>query len=273
MGDATAAANDVLSRIDPAFNRLKDCRHGRLLYNHHDLFIGRSLDLYGEYSEAEFHLFDELLNPGDGIVEVGANIGSLTVPLARKVGNTGGVFAFEPQRLCFQTLCANVALNSLINVWAYNVACGQTTGSVRVPMLNPSVDYNFGQLAVAGQQQGDFIACIPLDSFGIPKCRLLKVDVEGMELDVLRGATQLISRFQPAIYVENDRPEKSDELVRLIQSLNYELYWHRPALFNPNNFLNNPDNIFGTIVSLNMLCVPRSANPHIEGLEPVQRVG
>ena len=258
--------------MDPGFNRLVTGRHGQLLYNRHDMFVGRSLNLYGEYSEAEYHLLSLVVSPGDIVVEVGANIGSLTVPLARKVGNTGGVYAFEPQRLAFQTLCANVALNSLINVWGYNVACGETAGSVRVPLINPSVEHNFGDVSVANQQQGEFTARIPLDEFGIARCRLLKVDVEGMELQVLRGARKLIAVNQPAIYVENDRPELSDPLVRFIQDLDYVLYWHYPPLFNPDNFLKNPTNVFGGLVSLNMLCLPKSASLHIEGLQPVKRV-
>ena len=269
----TSSASDARLQFDPGFNRLKDCRHGRLLFNHHDMFVGRSLELYGEYSEAEFHLLSMVLKPGDLVVEVGANIGSLTVPLAKHVGNSGGVYAFEPQRLVFQTLCANLALNSLVNVWAYNLACGETAGSVLVPLMNPSVEHNCGELSVADQKTGDPTARIPLDSFGIPKCNLLKVDVEGMELDVLRGARQLIARFQPVLYVENDRPQHSGELIGFIESLGYDMYWHKPPLFNVDNFMKNPTNVFGTIVSLNMLCLPKAATSHIEGLEPVKRAG
>lgn len=275
MSESSASATSTPPQsleMDPGFNRLVTGRHGQLLYNRHDMFVGRSLNLYGEYSEAEYHLLSLVVSPGDIVVEVGANIGSLTVPLARKVGNTGGVYAFEPQRLAFQTLCANVALNSLINVWGYNVACGETAGSVRVPLINPSVEHNFGDVSVANQQQGEFTARIPLDEFGIARCRLLKVDVEGMELQVLRGARKLIAVNQPAIYVENDRPELSDPLVRFIQDLDYVLYWHYPPLFNPDNFLKNPTNVFGGLVSLNMLCLPKSASLHIEGLQPVKRV-
>ena len=58
---------------DEGWNRLKDCRHGRMLYNVNDRYIGRSLDLYGEFSEAEVELFRQIVRPGDIVVEVGAN--------------------------------------------------------------------------------------------------------------------------------------------------------------------------------------------------------
>ena len=88
--------------------------------------------------------------------------------------------------------------------------------------------------------------------------RLIKVDVEGMEEAALRGAASTIGRFRPLLYVENDRPEKSDSLVRHIDSLGYRMYWHRPALFNGGNFAENPDNVFEGVASHNMLCVHRS---------------
>src|SRR5215204_3016879 len=90
-----------------AYVRVKQCRHGRMMYNVNDQYIGRSLDLYGEYSEGEVDLFRQVLRPGDLALDVGANIGVHTVPMARLVGERGAVFAFEAQRTAYQTLCGN----------------------------------------------------------------------------------------------------------------------------------------------------------------------
>src|SRR5262245_11832458 len=68
------------------YNVLKNCRHGSLLYNRNDQYIGRSLDLYGEYCEARVETVRQLLKPGDVVVDVGAYIGHNTVFLARAVG-------------------------------------------------------------------------------------------------------------------------------------------------------------------------------------------
>src|SRR5918993_5744771 len=120
---------------DPDYVRVKQCRHGRMMYNVNDQYIGRSLDLYGEYSEGEVDLFRQILRQGDLALDVGANIGVHTVPMARLVGERGSVLAIEPQRLAYQTLCGNVALNGLLNVWCHNVAVGDTRGSLVVPLL------------------------------------------------------------------------------------------------------------------------------------------
>ena len=67
--------------------KVKDCRHGRLMYLLNDAYIGRSLDVYGEYSEGEIALFRQLLRPGDVAVDVGANIGALTIATRRRAAS------------------------------------------------------------------------------------------------------------------------------------------------------------------------------------------
>lgn len=87
-------------------------------------------------------------------------------------------------------------------------------------------------------------------------CHFIKIDVEGMEGDVLAGAVETINRFRPALYVENDRKEKSTELIERLLGLDYRLYWHLPPLFNRKNFAGHEEDVFGQIVSVNMLCLP-----------------
>src|SRR5260221_9578932 len=90
---------------------LKQCRHGPMLYLPRDQFVGRSLDLYGEFSELEARVFDQILAPGAAVIEVGANIGAPTVDLAKRVGADGEVLAFVPQAAVFSLLYANLAVN------------------------------------------------------------------------------------------------------------------------------------------------------------------
>ena len=88
-------------------------------------------------------------------MEIGANIGSHTVPLAQWAGPEGQVFAFEPQRIVFQTLCANVALNNLVNVYCLQQAVGSESGSIIVPNLDYQVENNFGGLTLGSSTQGE----------------------------------------------------------------------------------------------------------------------
>ena len=116
---------------------MKTCRHGAILFNQQDTFVGRSLDLYGEWCEAEIDLLAQVLKPGDVVLDVGANIGSQTVPFAKFVGDSGRVVAFEPQRLVFQNLCANLALNALRNVVTYDAGVGKDAGWMHLPVFDP----------------------------------------------------------------------------------------------------------------------------------------
>jgi FkbM family methyltransferase len=252
------------------FNQLVAGRDGYFLYNRNDQYIGRSIEQYGEFSALEMTLFQQICCPGSVVIEVGANIGAHTVGLARLVGPEGRVLAFEPQRLPFQTLCANVALNSLDNVDCFWAAVSSQDGFVNVPDLNPRKEYNFGAVTLLGAQSGQRVPCLTLDQYvALPKVNLVKIDVEGMEADVLRGGEQLLKRFKPILYVENDRLEKSEALNRLIASFDYRMYWHLPPLFNPNNFFANPENSYPEVVSANMLCVHRDSPIRTTGFEEV----
>jgi FkbM family methyltransferase len=255
---------------DAPFNRMKACRYGTLLYNVNDRYIGRALDLYGEYSEGEVVLFRRIVRPGDIVLDVGANLGAHTIFFSTAVGPRGGVLAFEPQRLIFQTLCANMALNNVTNTVCYWTALTDAPGVMSVPVIDPRRPFNFGGVGLGEHTRGDQITVMRADSFALSRCRLVKIDVEGMELQVLRGATGLIERHHPVVYVENDRPDRSEALVRWIHALGYRLYWHRPPLYNPDNFLNNLHDEYPGIVSQNMLCVHPDQAVDVAELSPVQ---
>jgi FkbM family methyltransferase len=179
------------------------------------------------------------------------------------------VLAFEPQRVIFQLLCANVALNELFNVRTFASAVGSRPGSIKVPPLNYAAENNFGGVSLIGAAIGDDVPVITLDSFGLPSVRLLKIDAEGMEIEVLLGARRLIAQHRPFLYVEDDREEKSERLINLIAEFGYSMWWHLPPLFNPRNFAGNDVNIFGNIVSANLLCIPKEISAHVAGLRKV----
>lgn len=250
-------------------NRLTRGRHGLLLYNRHDTYIGRSVERYGDFSEGEVELFRQLIRPGHVVVEAGANIGAHTLVLSELVGETGAVHAFEPQRILFQTLCANVALNSRTNVFCRCEALGEAAGTLRVPHLDYHAENNFGGLGLGSYRSGEPVPVTTVDSLQLPRCDFLKADVEGMELSVLRGAAQTVQKFRPLLYVENDRPANSAALVAYLRELEYDLYWHTPPLYNPANYFHNAVNEFGATVSKNMLGVHRSIKSQITGLAPV----
>lgn len=250
-------------------NALTDTKYGVFVYNKNDAFVGKSIEKYGEYSDAEAELLKQVIPEGALVVEVGANMGALTVPLAQKVGASGVVVAFEPQRRLFELLCANAALNQLFNVLPFCRALGNLCGSVVVPNIDYGIENNFGALSLGGWDVGEHVELNTLDSIALPACSLIKIDVQGMEREVLEGAEGTIKKFRPVLYVENDREEKSETLIEYIKSLDYRLFWHIPYMYNPNNYRQDSENIFGNIVSINMLCLPKEADIEIDGLEEI----
>ncbi len=239
-----------------AFNELAPCRSGLMLYNRHDTYIGASLRKYGEFSREETVLFELIVQPGRTVLDIGANIGAHTIDMSRLVGESGVVHAFEPQRLAFQILCANVALNSRANVYTHHAAVGAVGDTILVPALDPDQQNNYGGLTLIGTSPGERVPLVTVDGLRLQDCQFIKLDVEGMETEALRGASATIARFRPILYVENDRQARSAELIALIQEYGYRLYWHLPPIYSANNFRGDCENIFGAKVSVNMICIP-----------------
>ncbi|MFC1677989.1 FkbM family methyltransferase [Planctomycetota bacterium] len=249
----------------PRFSAVVKGRYGYIVFNKNDIYIGKAIEKYGEYSESEVSLFRQVCKEGDIVVDVGANIGTHTLALSGLVGEKGRVYAYEPQRIVFQTLCANMAINSIENVECYQMAVSSEDGFVLIPNIRYDIENNFGGLSLQKIKTGYKVPSICLDNFlDIPKLKLLKIDVEGMEHKVINGSINLIEKHKPVLYVENDVQEKSKGLIELIWSLNYRAYWHLPPLFNPDNFAGDTENIYPGILSVNMLCLHNSENKTLE---------
>jgi len=251
------------------FNRLKKCRHGAFLYNENDSHVGRSLHEYGEFAEGEVELFRRLIDAGHVIVDVGAGTGVHSVIMARLAGPNGAVLAFEPQRLLFQTLCANIAINSLTNVYARNVVVGLEGGRLKVPTLDPTRRINFGAFSVKGHARGEPVGMLTIDALELARCELIRIDVGEMARDVVVGGEKTIKRFKPVLYVNVAGLDGGRELGKLITQFGYRLYWHRPPLFNAKNPENNKEDFFNDATSMNMLCVTGDPPKGVHGLEEV----
>lgn len=246
---------------------LVEGRHGRFLANPQDIYLGRSLIAYGEFSEQEWVLLNQLVPVGGVVIEAGANMGALTVPIAKKAGRGGLVYAFEPQIGVFQQLCANLALNDLVNVQAFNAGCGESARWMGIQRLDPASEQNYGGLRL-GQLEGKTNTRVRIErldeALDPGRLDLIKADVEGMECEVLRGASGLINAYRPNLYLEANEADAPD-LITMVQELNYDMWWHLPPMFSPDNFFGNPDNQFGRITSKNLLCVPAEQQKTIRG--------
>jgi FkbM family methyltransferase len=239
-------------------------RHGTMLANRYDVYIGHALIEYGEYCELETQFLLQFINRPGTILEVGANVGSQTIALAKTAKTVGAVvMAFEPQPFVFQNLCANLALNGISNVAAWPFACAAEEGSVWLPHLDYSRSNNFGGISVQAEEipEGVEVPCVRLDDMtGARGVRLMKIDVEGFELQVLQGAQQILARDRPVLYVENDKVAHSPALVEYLWKQGYRLWWHISPLFNPENFRCRTENLYPRLSAFNMLGLPRESN-------------
>ena len=157
-------------------------------------------------------------------LDVGANIGGFTLPIAKFVASSNGkVYSYEPQRIVFQQFCANVFLNRLDNVFAYNFALGDSVCKIQIPELDfwksnnvgafsidTTIRKNIRDMAVKGEtslniENGDknTIEQRTLDSFNFEfDINLIKVDVEGLELEFFIGGSNTIKakKYPPIIF-------------------------------------------------------------------------
>lgn len=260
--------------LETGFYQLVEGRHGRFLANPRDIYIGRSLIEYGEFSELEWRVIAQAVPEGGVVIEAGANIGAHTVPISRKVGPKGLVFAFEPQPLIFQQLCANLALNDLVNVQAFNAACGDSPGWLPVRCVDPAIETNFGGIPLARLSTTALPTRVRLEcldeAVAVDRLDLIKADVEGMELAVLQGAAGLISRFRPVLYVEAHRPDEAPPLLRWIEAAGYKAWWHLPEMFHARNHAGRQDNIWNSAIrSRNVICLPSERAGEMKSFRPV----
>jgi hypothetical protein len=71
------------------------------------------------------------------------------------------------------------------------------------------------------------------------------------------------------IYIENDRSAQQQEVISLVAEMGYRLYWHTPTLFDSRNFNGVQENIFGRVMSVNMLCIPDERGTQVQGLQQI----
>ena len=234
----------------------------KFLTNPLDVYVGKSLEVYGEWSHGELNIISSLVTKNANILEVGSNIGAHTVFIAKEICPEGSVYAFEPRRILFQNLCANLCINEISNVHAFQKALGLDFDIIFEGPIPQDGLANHGAFDLGSiDGVGEHINVEPLDAYleHFQKISLIKADVEGFEEDVLRGGSQIISRDNPILYLENDRVEKSQSLIEYAWSLGYDLYWHIVPLFRNDNNARTPYNIFGNTHSFNMLGIHKSA--------------
>ncbi len=243
LADAPPPAAALSARAE--FNEVVASRYGPMLLNRNDLFVSAGICETGVWSGDELDLLEQLIQPGQTVLDVGANMGAHTLAFCHFVGPAGVVHAFEPQRIMFQAMVATVALNSWTNVHAHLNLVGAKKGRMRLPGVRYDLPSNFGAMTLAPDRDraetlsylddapAEVVEMITLDGLKLAACHLIKIDVEGMEIDVLRGATKTIRAHRPLIYMECQPDQRSQDALKLLKSMGYAT-WRHGDIGSPN---------------------------------------
>ena len=179
----------------------------------------------------------EFGNPEKSFIDVGAHVGSWTITLAPKFAH---VYSFEPQRDPFYCLCGGVALSGLSEkVTARQLALGETGGPWEATIramtadggtgsINPNVQVHMGSGQPRTLEHAEPVQGFRLDDFTFKNVGLVKVDCEGAELDVLKGAkSTLIAHGRPPLFFEcwaDERGQRRDELFAWVKAFGYDCH-------------------------------------------------
>lgn len=213
--------------------------HGTMIVNRFDrkpdseAGVGHAMFEAGAHGPVEVELTLQLLElrrrfHGDGVVglDCGANIGALAVEWATAMTGWGSVVAIEAQERIYYALAGNIALNNCFNAIAMHAAVAAETGVMTVPTPDYLAPADFGALALKPRADSAFIGQavdyaggtatpvqkVAIDALNLPRVDLLRIDVNGMELEALAGAAETIARSRPIVLVA--APEADREALR-----------------------------------------------------------
>lgn len=194
-----------------------------------DKGIEKSLYDYGTYERGTLWCFKHLIKPGDIVFDAGANIGLTSIYASTLTGEKGIVFGFEPSKSTYEILKRNIKLNRIENVVPVNVALSSFNGN---GYLYPNIHINRGAASLnrATVKQIPFkVEVKTLNSWmtenNILKLDFFKIDVEGSEFELLKGASDIFkSNSKPIICIEYSKEVISNgDIDNLYYLLKFEL--------------------------------------------------
>jgi FkbM family methyltransferase len=175
----------------------------------------------GTYEQDKQRAIGRFVRPGDIVFDIGAQAGFFSLLLARLVGETGTVIAFEPSPTQCSMLLRHVALNHLENVRVVQAAVSDRPG-----LACFTVDRGVTMNALADAQPAGplTVATVALDAVDLPAPALMKIDVEGAESRVLAGARDLIRRRRPIVFVALHNDEQKRRCLGQLRDSGYGIF-------------------------------------------------
>lgn len=247
-------------------------RHGYYMLNTHSP-IGRSLLFYGEHAENELNVMKDYIPEGTTVFDVGAHQGTHTLAFARFVGSSGKVVAFEPQRTMHQIASGTIALNEIYNVLLFNFAVGNKREIVSIPIFDYEKPGHFSGMSITNEPNGEKVIQEKIDSLALElnlgsNLSLIKIDVEGMEYQVLTGAEEVISQNNPTIFFELHKGNKyHSQILAFLKRHGYKVFESVTRGFNPNNYFGHQEDRFKGGVDHNAIAIPVKRKELLKAIE------
>src|SRR5438093_2874694 len=214
--------------------------NGGRVFLHHREDIGLVVLMSGGFERAETEFAIDQARPGTVAIDVGANVGMFTVPLAHAVGPSGRVLTIEPSPKNVERLKRNLELNSLENVVVEPIAVGDKGGRLVLRLASDPGFHSTAEIAESrGVEENLTVRAETLDQVWLrahaPAVSFIKIDTEGSEDAVLRGAEQILQACQPVLLVEAKGDERVRELDTWLGRFGYSR--KRQRGFAPGNFV------------------------------------
>lgn len=173
----------------------------------------------GTYERDKQRALERFVRPGMTVYDIGAQAGFYTLFFSRLVGAAGRVYAFEPCPYEARFLVDHVRINCLTNVKIFQAAVAERTGFVGI-----STDQGSCQNHIcAAARTALMVPCVDLDSLELPPPDLIKIDVEGAESVVIRGAHKTLTGTRPVVFVALHGIEQRDECAALLSAAGYAI--------------------------------------------------
>ena len=192
-----------------------------------DTTVGPALRDHGEFARVILDfLIDEAASPGGVLIDVGANVGAIGLPFAARKPEWR-VIAIEAHAGLAEIAAQNAATNRLANVEVIHAAAGSRSGSIDFPSPPLTEVRNFGEIGLTTRAPAVATRVVTLDEIAPPDTRLVKIDVEGFEPDVLAGAADLLASHRATWLLEAaiQTPQAAAAAIEALQMAGYDVYW------------------------------------------------
>ena len=205
----------------------KQSKYGLFCLIEKDL-ISNFVNTHGFWEIHLYELYKHMINPTDIVLDAGANIGLHTVKFA-KLANEGKVIAFEPQPFIYNVLTVNILCNGVTDiVEQHKLGLSNKVKNQKMTLLSKqffSEDcINYGGRGIADEGEEE-VKTTTIDSLSLNKLDFIKMDIQGSELNAIKGGINTITKNKPIIFLENYKTKESDiETLKILKDIGYICY-------------------------------------------------